>query len=124
LLPTAFLHLNETKLPPLQALRNYRVPIAVASDCNPGSSPSASLLLAASLATRLFRLRPAEALAGITRYAASACAATARGTLSAGAVADFAIWNVPSTDELQYWLGRNSCVGVVRSGVQVRGSAP
>ena len=122
LLPTAFLHLNETKLPPLDALRAHGVAIAVASDCNPGSSPSASILLAASLATRLFRLRPAEELAGITRHAAAACGAANRGTLSVGAAADFTIWNVASTDELQYWLGRNACVGVVRGGVQVRGT--
>ena len=120
LLPTAFLHLNETQLPPLDSLRRHRVPLAIASDCNPGSSPSASILLAAALATRLFRLRPAEALAGITRNAAAACGATNRGTLAVGAAADFAIWDVASLDELQYWLGRNSCVGVVRNGVQVR----
>lgn len=120
LLPTAFLHLNETKLPPIDALRRHGVALAVASDCNPGSSPSASLLLAASLATRLFRLRPVEALAGITRHAAAACGASIRGVLAAGAAADFAIWDVASTDELQYWLGSNRCVGVVRSGVQSR----
>jgi imidazolonepropionase len=123
LLPTAFLHLNETKVPPLDALRKHGVAIAVASDCNPGSSPSASILLAASLATRLFRLRPTEALAGITRHAAAACGARGSGTLSVGAAADFAIWDVASTDELQYWIGRNGCAGVVRGGVQVRGAA-
>ena len=120
LLPTAFLHLNETERPPIDLLRKHRVAMAVASDCNPGSSPSASILLAASLATRLFRLRPAEALAGITRNAAAACGVSDRGVLVAGAIADFAIWDVESTDELQYWLGRNRCVGVVRSGLQSR----
>lgn len=120
LLPTAFLHLNETQLPPIDALRQHGVALAVASDCNPGSAPSASILLAAALATRLFRLRPAEALAGITRHAAAACGASDRGVLIAGAAADFAIWDVASLDELQYWLGRNPCVGVVRNGVQSR----
>jgi len=120
LLPTAFLHLNEKQLPPIDALRKHRVAMAVASDCNPGSSPSASILLAASLATRVFRLRPAEALAGITRNAAAACGVPDRGVLVAGAIADFAIWDIGSTDDLQYWLGRNRCVGVVRNGIQSR----
>ena len=121
LLPTAFLHLNETQRPAIDALRKYDVPIAVASDCNPGSSPSPSLLLAAALGTRLFRLTPAEVLLGITRNAARVCGEGAsRGTLQPGAIADFALWDVQALDEIPYWIGRNACSGVVRSGVVVK----
>jgi len=123
LLPTAFLHLRETKLPPVEMLRRHRVPVAIASDCNPGSSPSPSLLLAAALSTRLFRLTPAEALAGITRHAAKACGdGDARGVLERGRVADFAVWDVQALDEIQYWIGRNTCLGVVRKGKVTVGS--
>jgi imidazolonepropionase len=123
LLPTAFLHLGETKLPPIEALREHGTAIAVASDCNPGSAPSPSLLLAASLATRLFRLTPGEALAGITRAAAMACGEQHRGVLCEKARADFAVWNVDSLDEITYWMGRNLCAAVVRGGEIVKGSA-
>lgn len=117
LLPTAFLHLGETQLPPIASMRRHGTEMAVASDCNPGSSPAPSLLLAASLATRLFRMTPTEALAGITRNAARACGALGHGTLRTGARANFAIWNVDSPDEIFYWLGRNTCAAVVRNGV-------
>jgi imidazolonepropionase len=117
LLPTAFLHLGERQLPPVAALRRHGVPIAIASDCNPGSAPSPSLQLAAALGTRLFRLTPAEALAGITRHAAQACGVGKfRGVLGQGFAADFAVWDVQSLDEIPYWIGRNSCVAVVRGG--------
>lgn len=117
LLPTAFLHLRETQLPPVDELRRYRVPMAIASDCNPGSSPSPSLQLAAALSTRLFRLTPAETLAGITRHAAQACGVgESHGVLKSGSAADFALWDVASLDELPYWIGRNACVAVVRGG--------
>lgn len=118
LLPTAFLHLNETRRPAIEALRKRAVSIAIASDCNPGSAPSPSLLLAAGLGTRLFRLTPQEALLGITRHAAQACGeGTRRGMLKPGYAADFAFWDVRSLDELTYWLGRNACAGVVKGGV-------
>jgi len=123
LLPTAFLHLREQQLPPVEELRRYAVPMAIASDCNPGSSPSPSLQLAAALSTRLFRLTPAEALAGITRHAAQACGVgESHGVLKTGSVADFAVWDVESLDELPYWIGRNACVAVVRGGEVTGGS--
>jgi imidazolonepropionase len=123
LLPTAFLHLGETKLPPIESLRKHGTEIAVASDCNPGSAPSPSLLLAASLATRLFRLTPSEVLAGITRNAALACGVRERvGTLQERMRADFAVWDVESPDEISYWIGRNLCAAVVRGGRIVRGT--
>jgi len=70
----------------------------------------------------LFRMTPAEALAGITRNAARACGVAERGVLKAGGVADFVTWNVESLDEIPYWIGRNSCAAVVRSGAVVSGS--
>ncbi len=123
LLPTAFLHLRERQLPPVAELRRGGVPMAVASDCNPGSSPSPSLQLAAALATRLFLLTPREALAGITRNAARACGlADSSGVLKAGRMADFAVWDIQSPDEMPYWIGRNTCAAVVRNGEIVRGA--
>jgi imidazolonepropionase len=117
LLPTASLHLRETKLPPVAALRKHDTRLAVASDCNPGSAPSPSLLLAGALATRLFRLTPSEALAGITRNAAHACGLGAtHGVLRAGAAADFVTWDVATLDEIFYWIGRNQRRAVVREG--------
>lgn len=117
LLPTAFLHLGETQLPPVESLRRHGVPIAIASDCNPGSAPSPSLHLAAALATRLFRLTPAETLAGITVNAARACGlAGSHGVLKPGFAADFVVWDIQSLDEIPYWIGRNSRAAVVRSG--------
>jgi imidazolonepropionase len=122
LLPTAYLHLNETKLPPVSALRSHQANIAVASDCNPGSSPSSSLLLAGALATRLFKLTPAEVLAGVTRHAAKACGVSEeRGVLQAHAIADFAVWDVSSLEELSYWIGRNPMRAVIRGGQISRG---
>lgn len=118
LLPTAFLHLREQQKPPVDALRQHGVRIAVASDCNPGSAPSPSLQLAAALSTRLFGLTPAEALAGITRHAAQACGVGGqRGILKQGHAADFAVWDVQSLDEIPYWIGRNTCAAVVCGGV-------
>jgi imidazolonepropionase len=123
LLPTAFLHLGEKQLPPVAELRRHAVPVAIASDCNPGSSPSPSLQLAAALATRLFRLTPRETLAGITRNAAQVCGlAASHGVLEAGHAADFVAWDVQTLDELPYWIGRNSCVAVVRGGEIVSGA--
>lgn len=122
LLPTAFLHLGESKLPPIAMLRKHRASMAIASDCNPGSAPSASLLLAGALATRLFRLTPQEVLVGMTRHAAAACGAIDRGVLQTGACADFVLWDVDVPDEIFYWLGRNSTAVVVRGGEIVRGA--
>jgi imidazolonepropionase len=123
LLPGAFHFLRETKLPPLDLLRRHRVPIAIASDANPGSSPTTSLLLMLNLACTLFRMTVAEALAGVTRHAAQALGQAGRhGLLEAGREADFAVWDVESPAELAYWFGRNPCVCVVRGGRIVHGA--
>jgi imidazolonepropionase len=106
LLPGAFYALRETKLPPLDALRRHRVPIAIASDCNPGTSPARSLLAMLSMATTLFRMTPEEALAGVTRNAARALGlADEIGTLEIGKAADIALWPIDHPAELSYWIG-------------------
>ena len=105
LLPGAFLTLGETQLPPIADLRDARVPIAIGSDCNPGTSPICSLRIAMMLAARQFRLTPEECLAGVTRHAAKALGLDDRGTLEAGKRADLAAWDVGHPRELAYWLG-------------------
>lgn len=105
LLPGAFYALRETKLPPLDMLREHRVPIAIATDCNPGTSPLLSLRMAAGMACTLFRMTPEEALAGITVHAARALGLSDRGTLEPGKRADIAVWNVHEPSELCYWIG-------------------
>ena len=118
LLPGAFYFLGERRLPPIEALRRRRVPIALASDCNPGSSPALSLLLMLNLAATLFRLTPEEALLGITRHAATALGlGRDRGRLASGMKADFALWDIDHPAELAYWIGRNPCAGVVKDSV-------
>ena len=117
LLPVAFYCLAEGHKPPLQAFRDARTPLAIATDCNPGSAPGTSLLLAMSMATRLFGLTSDEALAGVTRNAAQALGELGtRGTLTPGKVADFVIWNIRSVEELSYWIGFNPRRSVVRAG--------
>lgn len=111
LLPGAFYALRETKLPPVQALRDAGVPIAVATDCNPGSSPMFSPLLAMNMACTLFRMTPEEALAGMTREGARALGLLQdRGTLEAGKRADIALWDVETPGELSYRFGFNPLV--------------
>jgi imidazolonepropionase len=107
LLPGAYYALRETQLPPVQSLRDHQVPVAIATDCNPGSSPLASILLTMNMACTLFRLTPAEALAGATRNGATALGLTDRGFLQAGMRADLAIWNVREPAELAYRIGFN-----------------
>ena len=93
------------------------VPMAVASDANPGSAPGASLLLAMNMARRLFGLTSEEVLLGTTRHAARALALDAeRGSLTPGRTADFAVWSIDTLDELGYWAGFNPCSMVVRRG--------
>jgi len=116
LLPGAFYALRETRLPPIDALRAARVPIAISTDCNPGTSPVQSLLLMLNMACTLFRLTPAEALAGVTVHAARALGLSDRGTLVAGQRADLALWNIEAPPELAYRIGANPCAGVVRGG--------
>ena len=106
LLPGAFLTLGETQLPPVDELRASGVPIAVATDCNPGTSPMCSLRTAMMLACRIFRLTPEECLAGATCNAATALGLQDdRGTLDIGKRADIAIWNISHPRELAYWTG-------------------
>jgi imidazolonepropionase len=105
LLPGAFLTLGETQLPPIDSLREQGVPIAVATDCNPGTSPICSIRTAMMLAARQFRLTPEECLAGVTRVAATALGLNDRGTLETGKRADIAIWDVSHPRELAYWIG-------------------
>ncbi len=106
-LPGAFYTLRETQLPPIQHLRKHNVPIALASDCNPGSSPLTSLLLTMNMACTLFRMTPEEALAGVTANAAQALGLTETGTIEAGKRADFCIWNIDHPAELAYRIGFN-----------------
>lgn len=106
LLPTAHYFMREAKLPPIEEMRRAGVAMAVATDCNPGTSPSVSPLLALNMACVLFRLTPEEALAGMTRQAAKGLGLQASlGTLEAGKIADLAVWNVSEPSELAYWLG-------------------
>jgi imidazolonepropionase len=120
LLPVAFYCLAEGHKPPVQAFRAARTPLAIATDCNPGSAPGTSLLLAMSMATRLFGLTSDEALAGVTRNAAQALGDLGtRGTLATGKIADFVIWNIRSVEELSYWIGFNPRRSVVRAGRMV-----
>ncbi len=122
LLPGAFYFLRETKLPPLDLLRRYEVPVALATDANPGSSPTTSLLLMLSLACTLLRMTVAEALLGVTRHAARALGQAHRhGVLEAARHADFVVWDIESPAELAYWFGRNPCRCVIRGGRIVHG---
>ena len=121
LLPGAFYFLRETKLPPVDLLRRHGVPIALSTDCNPGSSPAVSLLLMLNMACTLFRLTPEEALAGVTRNGARALGLQDRiGTLEPGKDADFVIWDIPEPAELAYRIGANPMKHVVRKGRLVR----
>ena len=106
LLPAAFYFLRETKKPPVEALRRAGVPIAIATDCNPGTSPVASPLIALNMACTLFGMSPEEALAGMTRNAAQALGLGDEiGTLESGKCADLAVWNISDPAELAYWIG-------------------
>jgi len=117
LLPGAFLFLGGSGRPPVEAFRRYGVPMAVASDLNPGSSPILSPLLVLSFACILFGLTPEEALAGMTRIAARALGmAEEVGTLEVGKWADLALWDVGHPSELSYWLGGNPCAGTLHHG--------
>ena len=107
LLPGAYLMLRETTPPPIELLRRHGVAMAVATDCNPGTSPVASMTAAINLACVQFRLTPEEALAGATRIAAQALGLEdGIGTLEAGKAADLAVWDIERPAELAYWLGK------------------
>ena len=107
LLPGAYYTLGESRRPPVEALRQNKVPIAVATDCNPGSSPLASPVLAMNMACTLFNLTPQEALVGFTRNAARALGLKDRGEIRPGMRADLAIWNIEHPSELSYRIGFN-----------------
>ena len=107
LLPGAFYTLHETQAPPVQAFRDHGVPMALGTDWNPGSSPLGSLLLAMNMACTLFRMTPAEALAGTTRNAARALGLTDCGVIAPGMRADLAVWNISDPAELSYGIGIN-----------------
>jgi imidazolonepropionase len=117
LLPGAYYFLRETRMPPLAALRAAGVPLAVATDCNPGTSPMTSLLLAMNMACTLWRLTPLEALAGVTVNAARALGLQGEtGTLQVGKRADFALWDIVRPADLAYSIGFNPCRAVVHGG--------
>ncbi len=122
LLPGAFYALRETQLPPVAAFRAQGVPMAVATDCNPGTSPVTSLLLMLNMACTLFRLTPEEALAGATVHAARALGLADRGMVDIGQRADLALWDIAEPAELSYRIGGNPNVGVIRAGRVVRWS--
>ncbi|MCZ0963561.1 imidazolonepropionase [Paracoccus benzoatiresistens] len=107
LLPGAFYTLRETKLPPVAALRRAGVPIALATDCNPGTSPMTSLLLAMNMGATLFRMTPSECLAGVTLHAARALGLDDRGAIMPGLRADLAVWDIDHPAELAYRIGFN-----------------
>ena len=119
LLPGAFYFLRETKLPPIELLRQHQVPMAISTDSNPGSSPCTSILLMLNMACTFMRLTPQEALAGVTRIAAQALGLKDRGVLSAAQRADFVLWDVKHPAELAYAFGSNPCLSTVWGG-QVR----
>ncbi|KRB84908.1 imidazolonepropionase [Noviherbaspirillum sp. Root189] len=119
LLPGAFYFLRETKYPPIAALREAGVPIAISTDCNPGTSPMTSLLLAMNMACTLFRMTPLEALSGVTRHAATALGLQSEiGSLEVGKRADFALWQIDRPGDLAYGIGGNPCRWVVNGGVR------
>ena len=116
LLPGAYYFLRETQLPPVHSLQSAGVPIAIATDHNPGTSPTLSPLLMLNMACTLFRLTPEQALRGMTVNAARALGLSDRGRLSVGQRADFVAWDIEHPNELAYFFGRNPCQQVVVAG--------
>ena len=117
LAPGAWYYLRETRKPPVEALRTAGVPMAVSTDHNPGTSPMLSLLAAMNMASVLFGLSPEEALRGATINAARALGLSDRGSIEPGKLADLAVWDVQSPEELSYALGHNPCRQVFKAGV-------
>ncbi len=116
LLPGAFYTLRDTKLPPIEALRKHQVPIAVSTDCNPGTSPLTSLLLAMNMGCTLFYLTPEEVLAGATVHAAQALGLAKKGKIEVGYDADLALWDIARPADLAYQMGLNPIAGVMVQG--------
>ena len=124
LLPGAYYALRDTHLPPIAALREAGVPMAVSTDHNPGTSPALSLLLMLNMACTLFRLTVAEALAGVTVHAARALGLQdTHGRIAAGRPASFVLWPLREPAELAYWFGQRPAGRVVRGGRMVEGGA-
>ena len=122
LLPGAYYALRDTHLPPVEALREAGVPLAVSTDHNPGTSPALSLLLMLNMACTLFRLTVAEALAGVTVHAARALGLQAtHGRIATGVPANFVLWQLQEPAELAYWFGQRPACRVVRQGRIVEG---
>ena len=125
LLPGAYYFIRETQLPPIELLRRYGVPIALATDSNPGTSPATSLLVMANMGCTLFRLTVPEVLQAVTCHAARALGASDRhGALAAGRQADFVAWDVSTLAELPYWIGRPLAARVVHAGQTVDRTVP
>ncbi|MGH6854966.1 MAG: imidazolonepropionase [Aestuariivirga sp.] len=124
LLPGAFYYLREKQHPPVAALRSHKVPIAIATDLNPGSSPVHSLLSTMNMACVLFGLTPEEALLGITANAARALGLKDRGRIAPGMKADLVLWDAERPGDLAYPLGFNPLAAVIRNGEIVRGALP
>jgi imidazolonepropionase len=116
LLPGAFYFLREKQLPPMDLFRKHGVPIAISTDCNPGTSPVTSLLLMLNMACTLFRMTPEQALAGVTRNAARALGLGDRGALEVGKLADFVVWDIAEPAELSYRFGFNPAVEIAKGG--------
>ncbi len=117
LLPGAFYFLRETKLPPINLLRKYKVPIAIATDSNPGSSPCNSLLLMLNMACTQFSMTPDEALMAVTHHAAKALGiADKQGQIKIGQQADFVHWDIEQPEDLAYYFGNNPCLQVFKKG--------
>ena len=120
LLPGAFYYLRETKLPPIDLLRKYKVPIAIATDNNPGSSPCNSLLLMLNMACTQFKMTTEEALMGVTKHAAKALGLEAtHGQLKIGMQADLVHWDIDEPEDLAYYFGTNPCNKVIKKGKTV-----
>ena len=116
ILPGAFYTLRETQMPPIAALRAAGIQLAVATDCNPGSSPMTSLPLAMNMACTLFRMTPLEALQGTTTIAARALGCTDRGTIATGQRADLCLWDATHTAELSYRIGATPLISRIFGG--------
>lgn len=116
LLPGAFYFLRETKLPPLDLLRQYQVPIAIATDANPGTAPVVNLQLMLQMAATFFRMTPEECLRGVTVHAAQALGLADRGVIKSGMRADLALWDVENPAELTYQFGVNPLQAVWHAG--------
>lgn len=116
LLPGAFYTLRDTKLPPIEALRKHQVPMAISTDCNPGTSPLTSLLLAMNMGCTLFYLTTEEVLAGATVHAAQALGLAKKGKIEVGCDADLVLWDIARPADLAYQMGLNPITGIMVQG--------